>query len=165
MHVIDSLQRQSKEIDGDEENVDLDEEIVDDEEKNSQTGEKNDVTDGLIKDEEICNIDSEIPKCDEIGKQSPSKSPSKPQIHNNNKRKKPDNDDTIAEVYFDNNQNCKRGARDVPETTICTNAQASPIGRKLKGSEPQKNDAYATCLSNPAVGVQTRGKKKKLVEA
>lgn len=161
MHVIDSLQRQSKEIDGDEENVELDEEIVDAEEKNSPSIEKNDAIDGLIKDKEICDIDNEISKCDEIEEQSPTKSPSKPQILKNNKRKKLDNDDTILEVTIHSD---KDGARDVPETTSCTNVQASPVGRKLKGSESHNNDANITCLSNPAVGVQTRGKKKKLVE-
>ncbi|KAL8106487.1 E3 ubiquitin-protein ligase ORTHRUS 2-like [Apium graveolens] len=168
MHVIDSLKRQSKEIDGDEENVDLDEEIVDAEEKHSQSAEENDATDGLIKDKEIYNIDSEIPKCDEIENQSPTKSPSKPQTHKNNKRKNLGNDDTIPEVSIHPNntqKNCKGGARDAPETTICTNVQASPIGRKLKGSEPEKNDADTTCSSNPPTGVQTRGKKKKLVES
>ncbi|KAK1380326.1 hypothetical protein POM88_027070 [Heracleum sosnowskyi] len=79
MHVIDSLQRQSKEIDGDEENVDLDEETVDAEEKTILSAEKNDATDGVIKDKEVCNADVEIPKCDEIGKQSPTNTPSKPQ--------------------------------------------------------------------------------------
>lgn len=163
MHVIDSLLRQSKEIDDDEEeHVDLDEETVDAEEKNLLSAEKNVVTDGLIKDKEICNTDSEIPICDEIGKQSPTESPSKPQTHKNNKRKKLANDDTISEVtiHSDNTHNCKRGARDVPGATV----KASPVGKKLKGSDPQKNDADRICLSNQAVGVQTRGKKKKLVE-
>lgn len=180
MNVIELLQRQSKEMEenvelgeemgSDGENVDPSEETEDTEEKTVELIKENDDTDkksnGVTRDTNVCNMNHETPEEDKERKQTIVKSPNKTQTQNNYKRKKADDNDHISTETFHihNTVNGDLGAGDVkPEISDDNKLQASPVGSKTKKPYLQKMASDSICSSTLGFGVQTRGKKAKLV--